>query len=60
MSITQNDNNSNKTVVGADVSKDAIEISVNGNKTHTVRNSKKGIGALIKRLQKNRPRHGRL
>ena len=55
MSITQNDNNSNKTVVGADVSKDAIEISINGNKTHTVRNSKKGIGALIKRLQKNRP-----
>ena len=55
MSITQNDNNSNKTVVGADVSKDAIEISINGNKTHTVRNSKKGINALIKRLQKNRP-----
>ena len=55
MSIPQNDSNSNKTVIGADVSKDAIEISVNGNKTHTVQNTQKGIRALIKRLQKNRP-----
>ena len=55
MSIAQNDNNSNKTVIGADASKDAIEISVNGNKTDTVQNTQKGIQALIKRLKKSRP-----
>ena len=55
MSIAQNDKNINKTVIGADVSKDSIEISVNGNKSDTVQNTPKGVQALIKRLQKNRP-----
>ena len=54
MSIAQNDKNINKTVIGADVSKDSIEISVNGNKSDTVQNTPKGVQALIKRLQKNR------
>ncbi len=55
MSLTQTKTNSNKIVAGIDVSKDTLEISINGGKTSTIKNAASPIKRFIKRLLTTHP-----
>ncbi len=50
MNIPRHDENSNKIAAGIDMSKDTLEISINGGKTSTIKNAASAIKRFIKRL----------
>ncbi len=50
MNIPRHDENNNKIVAGIDVSKNTLEISINGGETSTIKNAASPIKRFIKRL----------
>ncbi len=55
MTIPRNDANNNKIAAGIDVSKDTLEISINGGETSTIKNAANPIKRFIKRLLTTHP-----